>query len=58
MGLATNDCLRKQRYASYEEALSVALRRMREGAPKLKVYGCCLCSGFHLAKAKGRRARQ
>ena len=58
MGLATNDCLRKQRYESREIAEQTATRRMREGCGvKLKVYGCCLCGGFHLAKAKGRRAR-
>lgn len=58
MGLATNDCLRKARYESRELADEVAKRRMREGAPRLKTYGCCLCGGFHIAKAKGRRSRQ
>lgn len=58
MGLATNDCLRKNRYGTRDEALRVAVQRTKAGAPKLKVYGCTLCGGFHLAKAKGRRSRQ
>lgn len=58
MGLATNDCLRKNRYDTREEAEGVAEHRQREAGIKLKVYGCPLCGGFHLAKAKGRRRRQ
>lgn len=58
MGLATNDCLRKTRYETREIADGVAKRRMLEARIKLKVYGCALCGGFHLAKAKGRRSRQ
>lgn len=58
MGLATNDCLRKNRYDSREQAEGVAKQRMAVAHVKLKVYGCALCGGFHLAKAKGRRSRQ
>ena len=57
MGLATNDCLRKSRYDSRDFAEEVAKKRWREARVKLKVYGCCFCGGFHLAKAKGNRTR-
>lgn len=58
MGLATNDCLRKNRYESREEGERVAKQRSAATGLKLKCYGCPLCGGFHLAKAKGRRSRQ
>ena len=58
MGLATNDCLRKNRYDSRDLAEQVAAKRWREDRVKLKVYNCAFCAGYHLAKAKGRRTRQ
>ena len=43
-------CLRKRRYSTDARAKAIALRRIRCGSPKLRIYWCRHCCGFHLTK--------
>ncbi len=47
---AKENCERKTRYASESEARSTARHQMsvNPSAPKLRVYECTICGGWHL----------
>lgn len=43
-------CRRKRRYRDRDEAIYSRQHRQAAGAPKLRVYACPCCRGFHLTK--------
>lgn len=49
-------CARKARYREERFAQKIANRRMWEGSPPLRVYGCSVCGGWHLTKNEQARA--
>ena len=49
-------CESKRRYPDQATALAFAIYGVQRGAPGLKTYPCQFCGGYHLAKAKDRRA--
>lgn len=45
---AHRQCGRKSRYATKEQAETVARNRMEQGASSLRAYECPYCGGWHL----------
>lgn len=43
-------CARKNRYRSYEKARRDAVNKQKRGAPRLYVYHCDYCDGWHLTR--------
>lgn len=50
-------CMRKKRFSMYCDALAecLKLRRKPSYGPRLGVYRCDECDGWHLGKSKWRR---
>lgn len=46
--LEYSECRKKERYRTYERADKYRSRQMRSGGPRLFVYLCRHCIGWHL----------
>lgn len=46
----TRGCLSKRRYSTQDLASTVAVGRVRSGAPNLYNYWCKHCNGWHLTR--------
>lgn len=55
--LIYSQCTKKTRYENEFRAHEVAIRRMRSGAPALRVYYCTYCEGYHLTSRFCRSPR-
>lgn len=47
-------CSRKKRYSTRRHASAVASEARASGSPRLVVYACPVCDGWHLAKRSER----
>lgn len=50
---AMRQCYRKSRFVEEKTAKKKANKIVASGGPRLYVYGCTQCGGYHLTKNKG-----